>query len=281
MSSENQMPWIPLGRADDICGLEVMDEADLVLFVAGNQFMAMPELLSEFRRLNPSVKKVFYETLPPGLELRQILAGGARFGDRILTGRPDVYTSVSAAAMEKLGERAMVREYFIYLHNRLVLMVNEGNPLGIGGVHDLAREDVRVSQPGELEDITQYVRAMYLAAGGQELASRIMEEKRAEGTTLPTVVHHRETPLRLARGTADAGPVWATEVVNARKSGQPVEAVEVGPGLDQRDRVNYYVARLSGCANPESASLFVDFIMSETAQKIYESYGFIPLGTGK
>lgn len=34
---------------------------------------------------------------------------------------------------------------------------------------------------------------MYRQAGGDELVHRIMEKKRAEGATIFTVVHHRET----------------------------------------------------------------------------------------
>jgi molybdate transport system substrate-binding protein len=103
-----------------------------------------------------------------------------------------------------------------------------------------------------------------------------MEEKRAEGTTILTVVHHRETPLRIQKGTADAGPVWATEVVYAISEGLRVEAVEPGEGLDQRDRVNYYIARLNKGLNPENAAKFLDFIMSRNAQAIYRKYGFVP-----
>ncbi len=70
-------PVIPADREDDLHNLEFADVADLVLFVAGNQFMVMEELLGAFQSKYPEVKKIFYETLPPGLELKQILAGGA------------------------------------------------------------------------------------------------------------------------------------------------------------------------------------------------------------
>ncbi|NOZ77129.1 MAG: ABC transporter substrate-binding protein, partial [Euryarchaeota archaeon] len=160
------MPEIPPTRGDDLHNLEYAEDADLVLFMAGNQFMAMEELLESFQERHPGVERIFYETLPPGLELRQILAGGARFQDRIIPGRPDIYTAVTEDAMVTLKERGLVGDYSVYLHNRLVLMVAEGNPKGITGVEDLARDDVRVSQPGEMEDITKYILEMYRRAGG-------------------------------------------------------------------------------------------------------------------
>ncbi|MEW6770766.1 MAG: substrate-binding domain-containing protein [Bacillota bacterium] len=271
-----EIPEIPPEFAHDLHNLEYLETADIVLFMAGNQFMVMDELLAAFRQAYPEVSRIFYETLPPGLELKQILAGGARLGNREIRGTPDVYTAVSEAAMEELRRRGYIEDYFVYLHNRLVLMVPEGNPAGIRAVEDLGREEVRISQPGPLEDITRYIVAMYREAGGEVLVKKIMEEKKAAGTTLPTVVHHRETPRRIKEGTADVGPVWATEVENARREGLKVEAVEPGKKLDQREKVNYFIAALKNAPHPENAARFLEFIRSRQAQEIYAGYGFVP-----
>lgn len=271
------MLTIPSNRGDDLHNLEYLNNADLVLFVAGNQFMVMEELLDAFKDEH-SVEKIFYETLPPGLELRQILEGGAVFRDTEIDVMPDVYASVTEKAMEKLEEASLIEkgDYFLYLHNRLVLMVPEGNPAGITSVEDLGQDDVRISQPNpETEDIAAYIVDMYRAAGGEDLARRIMEEKRAEGTTILTIVHHRETPLRITKGAVDVGPVWATEVINAKNQGLKVDMVDPGPELDQRDSINYYMTKLKKGKNPENAAAFVDFIKSDRAQKIYEKYGFV------
>jgi len=269
---------IPGNRKDDLHNLECVDRADLILFMAGNQFMVMEELISTFKSEYPEIGCIFYETLPPGLELRQILEGGAIFQGKRITGRPDVYTSVSEEAMKRLEEAGLIeKDYFVYLHNRIVLMVPKGNPLGIKSVKDLARGDIRISQPNpQTEDITKYIVSMYKEAGGEELVDRIMEQKRAEGTTIFTLVHHRETPLRLKLGTVDVGPVWATEVLNARREGMEVEMVEPGERLDQRDKVNYFICRLKDAPNPENALKFLEFIKSKKVQEIYKKYGFVP-----
>ncbi len=156
-------------------------------------------------------------------------------------------------------------------------MVPEGNPAQIASVSDLGRDDVRISQPSpEYEDIAHYIIEMYGQAGKQALVERIMEQKRAEGTTILTIVHHRETPLRIAKRTVDVGPVWATEIIHARQTGLAVDVVEPGKDLDQRDRINYYICRLKNGANRENAEKFLDFIKSDRAQGIYKSYGFVP-----
>lgn len=275
------LPEIPIDRGEDLHGLEYLDDTDLTIFIAGNQYMVMEELLTEFQRQFPEIKKIFYETLPPRLELRQILAGGARFGDRIISLIPDVYGSVSKSAMEELLSKGFIGpdDYSVYLHNRIVLLVQKGNPKKIKTVEDLARNDIRISQPSpEYEDIAHYIIAMYRKAGGKKLEHRIMEEKRAEGTTIYTVVHHRETPLRLKTGNCDVGPVWATEAVEALKNGLPVEVVEPGEGLDQREHVNYYITMLTQAKNRENAKRFIDFVKSRQGKDIYRKYGFVPHG---
>ena len=225
------------------------------------------------------MNNIFYETLPPGLELKQILAGKAIFQERVIEIHPDIYTSVSEMSMRQLEAAARIRpdDYRVYLHNRIVLMVPEGNPAGISCVADLGRDEVRVSQPNpENEDIGCHICNMYHKAGGYDLVDLIMEDKVDDGTTVLTEVHHRETPESIISGRVDVGPVWATEYVHALEEGLPVEIVEPGSELDQRDKVSYYICRLMDGPNPENGEKFLAFITGQRAQAIYASYGFVP-----
>ena len=277
--NQKSLPVIPSGRSDDLHHLEIANSADLTLFMAGNQFMVMGEMINEFQHKHPEIKKIFYETLPPGLELKQILSGGAVYKGQTLHVIPDIYTSVNQKGMNILEESGFItkNDYHLYLHNRLTLMVPEGNPARIKSVLDLGRDDVRISQPDpENEDIAFHIMDMYRQTGGEDLVHRIMEEKRAEGTTIFTIVHHRETPLRILKKTVDVGPVWTTEIIHAGSSGLKFDVVEPGEDLDQRDQINYYICKLSNSANPENARKFLDFITSPTAQNMYKKYGFLP-----
>lgn len=277
--TERILPVIPADRADDLHHLEIAKEADLVLFMAGNQFMVMPEIISAFKNRHPEIKTIFYETLPPGLELKQILAKGALWQNRPFKVYPDVYSAVNQKAMQILAEHGHIspKDENLYLHNRLTLMVPRGNPAKIRSVHDLARDDVRISQPDpENEDIAYHIIDMYRQAGGDDLVKRIMEEKRAEGTTILTLVHHRETPLRIEKRTVDVGPVWVTEAVQAQATQLAFEVIEPGEQLDQREKINYYICALKNASHPQNGRKFIDFILSPAGQQIYQKYGFLP-----
>ena len=276
--NKEDLPVIPPNRVDDLHGLQIAEKADLVLFMAGNQFMAMKEIIAEFKTQYPEVKNIFYETLPPGLELKQILAKGAIFQKKPFNIYPDVYSSVNRAAMQLLEKEGHIGQngYHLYLHNRLTLMVPRGNPAQITSVGDLARGDVRISQPDpQNEDIAYHIMDMYRQAGGDELLDRIMEEKRAEGTTIFTIVHHRETPLRIAKKTVDVGPVWATEAVHAQLNDLAFDVIEPGASLDQRESIDYYICRSENAPHRQNAQYFLDFILSEKGQQIYKKYGFL------
>ena len=273
-------PVIPVERADDLHRMEQADRAGLILFMAGNQFMALPDLVEAFLRENPGADPVAYETLPPGLELAQILAGGARFGERLLTGRPDVYTAVSWDAMQTLVQWHLVHEDdpFVYLRNRLGIMVAAGNPKGVRGVEDLGREDVRLSQPDPAgEHIALFIEDMYRLAGGEDLVRAVLRDKAEAGTTLWTTVHHRQTPQRILEGRADAGPVWWAEIQRAESLGLALEGVDPGPGLDRREAIAYYATGLKNSPNTENASRFLQFLSSDAAREVFQRHGFLPV----
>ncbi len=273
------MPTIPAERGDDIRGWSEAEHADLVLFMAGNQFMLMEPLIGAFRSQHPNVGNIYCQTLPPGLQLKQILAGGARFTGQIIRVQPDIYSSVSRDAMTQLQTAGRLEpdDCRLYLHNRIALMVPRGNPAGIKSVKDLGRDTVRISQPDPAnEDIAHHIIAMYRDAGGEDLVQRIMDVKQRAGTTRLTVVHHRETPKRIIARQVDVGPVWATEIEHARSHNLPIDVVWPGADLDQRAHVNYYVSCLNNAPHAINARKFLDFIQSAKARDIYAAHGFLP-----
>jgi ABC-type molybdate transport system substrate-binding protein len=94
----------------------------------------------------------------------------------------------------------------------------------------------------------------------------------ADGTTLLTRIHHRQTPLFVLEGRADAGPVWISEALYQERIGAPIGMVAIPPA--QNDTAAYEAAVLRNAPHRRAAQAFLDFLKSPQAQAIYKSYGF-------
>jgi ABC-type molybdate transport system substrate-binding protein len=254
--------------------------ADLVMYLAGNQFMVMEELIKDFQSKHPEVETVYVETIPPGQILKgQLLKQGEIEGQKTAM-NPDLFASVNINHLKKMKSEGKMETYAIYIHNKLELMVAEGNPKGIKGPEDLGRDDLVQSHPNPLtEGIFKFYGSEMLkdlglyekVTGGQECRSCWA----VEGKTWFTSRHHRETPDRIEKGEADVGIVWTTEVVHAKAEDRPIDGVAIPAPLNKQDKVNYAIGPLNIGRNPDNADTFLQYLATDEAQAIYESYGFI------
>jgi ABC-type molybdate transport system substrate-binding protein len=252
--------------------------AGLVLWVAGNQFFAMDEVIGVFQKAHPGVT-VGLITLPPGLILSAIQAGGWSYQGREYRVTPDVYASVSLGHLKQLKTAGLMSQFETYMHNELQLIVAKGNPKKIAGIDDLVRSDVRTSLPNPVDEgIMQFYARKVLErhglwpkiANGQECVSCQTTER-----NWFTAVHHRETPERIRDNKSDVGIVWKTEVMEALRQGAQVEAVELPAADSLRDEVFYAIGPLDNARHRENADAYLAFLRSAAGQDAYAKFGFV------
>lgn len=253
-------------------------EAKLILWLAGNQFFAMDDVVHEFQKQHPG-NEVGLITLPPGLLLEAIAGGGWVFNGKDYLGLPDVYASVNLGHLKKLKVAGLMDQYAVYMHNELEIMVAKGNPKKIAGIADLGRDDVRTSMPNPLnEGIMQFYARKVLERHG--LWQHISAGKECVSCqTTPnswfTAVHHRETPDRIKAGQSDAGIVWKTETLAALRDSAPVEGIQLPPTDSLRDEVSYAIGALKGSNRSAAAASYLDFLATPQAQAVYAKFGFV------
>jgi ABC-type molybdate transport system substrate-binding protein len=258
--------------------LERMPNADLTLWVAGNQFFAMDEVIGGFRRGEPGLS-VGLITLPPGLLLSAILAGGWVYRDHEYAATPDIYASVSLGHLKRLKAANLMSQYAVYMHNELQILVAKNNPKKVTGIDDLVRTDVKTSMPNPVnEGIMQFYARKVLER--HNIWQQISDGKECVScqTTANnwfTAVHHRETPARILDGTSDAGIVWKTEVLEAQRRGANVDAVELPPSDSLRGDVAYAIGVLSNSKHRQAADRYLAFVGSEAGQAAYAKFGFV------
>lgn len=163
------------------------DKAQLRLFMAGNQFVVMDNLIAEFKKQHPKYQEIYYVTIPPGKELQWILKNGAEWRaadfpyvqeldkmgsdnpddwEMMTTGAPgagfkmldmpDVYTTVARGHMNQLANAGLAEEAFTYTHNQLAVMADDMQATdyltGIANDDTIIADEVDDEKPGFTAD---------------------------------------------------------------------------------------------------------------------------------
>ena len=142
-----------------------INDPQLVVFFAGNQFMCIDDLIASFKQQFPQYQRIFAETLPPGILAKQIEGGSITIGNMRITLQPDVYTAGKNRIQQMIS---YFSDTAAYAYNKLAIMVLRGNPKNIHGFKDLGRKEVRVSMPNPAwEGIGKRIEEAYIIAGGK------------------------------------------------------------------------------------------------------------------
>jgi len=254
-----------------------INDPQLVIFFAGNQYMLVNELLTEFQKTHPEYKRVFAETLPPGILARQVEEGGLVIGNMRITLKPDIFTAGHGRMKGLQQDHDWFSGMENYARNRLAIMTYLGNPDKIAGWKDLARRGLKICMPNpKFEGIAQHAIIPALKeTGGEKLADAIYKHKVVDGSTYLTHIHHRQTPMRIMAHECAAGAVWYTEAYfHADIAHHPISLVKIPDA--QNKIVTYTAGVMRAAPHPEAAAAFMKFLTGPKGQAIYRKYGFMP-----
>jgi molybdate transport system substrate-binding protein len=249
----------------------------LSLFVGGNYFFAMAPLVHAFEAKYPEYRgHVYWETMPPGLLVRQMEHNGTvTVGNMTWVVRPDVYLAGLKAVETQIDDGRLQAPAVPYVTNTLTIMVPKDNPAHITGLADLGKPGVRLAMPNpEFEGIARQIKASLERAGGGVLLNSVYGSKVADGTTMLTHIHHRQTPLWIMQGKVQAGVTWQSEAMFEEQVGHPITHVDI-PAADNTTAI-YAGAVAAHAPHPEAAKRWLQFIRSPEALEVFGRYGFKP-----
>jgi ABC-type molybdate transport system substrate-binding protein len=249
-------------------------DAKLVIFIGGNQFFVLPQLIAAFEEQHPELKgHIFYETLPPGILRKQIAANDAiTLGNLTIQVKPDVYEA-GARVLKQMEQANQVKGIVRYATNDLEIMVPAANPKNIQSLKDLGRTDVTLSMPNPAwEGVAKQIADSLRKAGGDSLYQAVYQDKVKNGKTVLTEIHHRQTPMRIMSGQVDAGVTWASEVRFQESIGNPIKGVVIPADLNTT--AIYAGGVMQDAPHPAIAAQWLAFLKSPQAQTIYQQYGF-------
>ncbi|WP_159945206.1 MULTISPECIES: molybdate ABC transporter substrate-binding protein [unclassified Nocardiopsis] len=207
-----------------------------------------------------------FEDAHPGTEVTLNFAGSGDLAVQITSGAPaDVFAAADTATMARVAgeggvDPAWAAEHgergAVFATNTLRIAVPPNNPAGVGGLADLAEEDVAVALCAEEVPCGAASRTATDAAGVEVTPVTYEEDVRAVLT-------------KVELGEVDAGLVYATDVAAAGDRVRGLEFPEADTAVNA-----YPIAVLAGAADPGLAAAWVDLVRSEAGRDALAAAGF-------
>jgi len=191
----------------------------------------------------------------PGADLTFSFASSADLARQVVEGAPvDVFASADLTNMAKVVDAGSASsDPRSFATNRAEIVVAPGNPLDITGVDDLTRDDLVV-----------VVCAPEVPCG--TYASEVFDNAGVEFTPASYEANVKAVVTKVTLGEADAGIVYATDVLAA---GNAVSGVEIPS--DVNVVAEYPIVAVS---DNDIAQAFIDFVTGAAGQRILAANGF-------
>jgi molybdate transport system substrate-binding protein len=173
----------------------------------------------------------------------------------------DVFMSAAMKQMTALDEKGLLLEDSIVqlLENKIVLIVPVDSDKGISAFEDIVKADkIAIGDPDSVP-AGQYAKEALTNLGLWDQVSA----KASLGTNVTEVLNW------VAEGSADAGIVYETDAASNAKVKVAAEAP-----VGSVSKVIYPAGVIKETENKEIAKAFVEFLQTEEALEIFESYGF-------
>jgi molybdate transport system substrate-binding protein len=210
-------------------------------------------LIDAFRKIGDDLT-----TANPRAHFTFNFGSSSTLATQISNGAPaDVFASADDANMQKIVDAKLVDGVpLAFASNRLEIAVAAGNPKKIGGLADLARQDVVLVLAAPTVPAGKYALA---ALGKAGLTARPASQE----------ADARAVLNKVALGEADAGIVYASDVKSA---GNRVTGIDIP--AEHQVIARYPVAVITDSKNAALAFRFVEYLTSPAGQSVLADFGF-------
>lgn len=199
-----------------------------------------------------------FEADHAGVDVQLVFDGSSKLAQQLEEGaQADVFASADKKNMDKVT--GLLRgEPAVFATNKLTIAVEPGNPEGITGLADLAREE-----------LTVVVCAPQVPCGAAaEKLAKLARVKVAADSEEPDV---RSVLGKVRAGEADAALVYVTDVASADGAVDAVDVPEAGRAIN-----DYPIAVLDDAQRADLARAFVELVRSSAGQRVLKEAGFGP-----
>lgn len=205
-----------------------------------------------------------FQEANPGVTVKGTYDSSGKLQTQIEEGlEADVFMSAATKQMKALDEGGYIASDTIVnlLENKIVLIVPAGSDSKLEKFEDIVNaESIALGDPASVP-AGQYAEEALTSLGIWDS----IQDKVSLGTNVTEVLN------QVAAASADAGIVYATD---AASMADQVTVVAEAPEGSLSKKVIYPVAVVKNTAHEDAAKAFTEFLQTDEAMAVFESYGF-------
>jgi len=199
-----------------------------------------------------------FEAAHPGSSVALSFGSSSTLATQVIDGAPaDVLATASPGSMQPVVDASLTDgKPKLLATNAVAVALPADNSAGVTSLTDLANPDVKVAVCVETAPCGSVATDLFASAG-------------LTVTPITQEIDVKSVLAKVITGEVDAGVVYVTDV---QAAGADVVSLPVPP----KDVVttDYLIAPLSESAQPQLASEFTDFVLSNTGQQVLADAGF-------
>lgn len=225
------------------------DKVQLHISVASSLINVMQELGQAFQEKHETISLTF------------IYGSSMKLARQIEQGAPvDVFLSASVQDMERLINKNKVIESTVqnFAKNELVLVSNKMEKIGLPELLNQSNDQIAIGDPNYVP-LGHYTKQALDRVG----LWRELERKFVYGADA------RQVMTYVSQGNTNRGIVYRSDALSESKL-----YINYSFSSEREMPIVYLGGIVVDCKNEEAAEMFMEFIMGETGQIIFKSFGF-------
>lgn len=231
-------------------------KGEVYVFIAASLSNSMEEIQKNFNAIYPDVE-ILYNADSSGTLQTQIEEGA----------RCDIFFSAARKQMDALLEEGLAKEESAVdlLENKVVLIKPAGGETAVTGFENIT-DAANLALAGDSVPVGQYAREIFTNLGIMDDVEK-MEINEGKNVT--------EVLAAVSEGSNEVGVVYATDAASVADS---VEILAEAPAGSLNTPVLYPIGLIEDAEATEgdlkAAEVFLEYLQSEDALKVFEEYGF-------
>src|SRR5579859_5781949 len=232
----------------------------LTIFAASSLTDAFNEIKSAFEQANP------------GVTVSYSFGASNTLATQLSQGAPaDIFASANATQMTAaITAKRIAGKPRTFAKNRLVLIVPTDNPAKIITLKDLAKPGIKLVLAAKGVPVRDYTETMLgklvkIPDYGTDYQTAFMKNVVSEEANV------RQVSAKVSLGEADAGFVYRSDVTPDISS--KVTIIQIPDSVNTL--ATYPIAVTDNSPNPDLASKYIDYVLSDAGQKTLVKWNFI------